>query len=149
MRSGSTSIPRNAAPFIVAASGCAPPKNRPPFLGPPQRRPPPHPPTPPVSSHLPPQPPAKMFLRRRHKRFVRPLQNPLRPDVNPASRGHLPIHHQSRAVQLMKAVPIVPVPHQIRIAKQHPRRIFMLSKNSHRLPRLPPHRLSALHATHQ
>src|SRR6266849_4998293 len=77
-----------------------------------------------------------VFLRRRRKRLVRPLQNPLRADVNPASRGHLPVHHQSRAIQFVEAVPIIPVPHQIRIAQQHPRSVFMRSENPHRLPRL-------------
>src|SRR5439155_12563703 len=74
--------------------------------------------------------------RRRRKRFERPLQNPLRANVDPASRRHLPVHHQSRTVQLMKAVPVIPVPHQIRIAQQHSRRVFMRPENPHWLPRL-------------
>ncbi len=85
-----------------------------------------------------------MFFRRCRKRFVRPLQNSLRADVNPASRRHLPVHHQPRAVQFVKAVPIIPVAHQIRIAQQHPRRIFMRPENPHPLSRLHQQRLVRL-----
>ncbi len=77
-----------------------------------------------------------MFLRCRRERFVRALQNPLRANVNPAPRGHLAVHHQPRAVEFVEALPIVPVAHQVRVAQQHPWRVFVRSKNSHRLARL-------------
>ncbi len=53
MRSASTSIPRNAAPFIVAASGCAPPI----------------PPMPPVTTSFPAKSPPKCFFAAACKRF--------------------------------------------------------------------------------
>ena len=79
---------------------------------------------------------AKMFFCRRRKRLVRSLQNSLRADVNPASRGHLPVHHQARAVQFVEFVPVVPVAYEVGIAQQHARRVLMRAKHGHRLSRL-------------
>ena len=74
-----------------------------------------------------------MFFGHGRKCFVGALQNSLRADVNPATRGHLAVHHQAGAVQFVEALPIIPVAHQIGIADQHARRMFMRAKHRHRL----------------
>ena len=56
-----------------------------------------------------------MLARRGCKRFVGPLQNSLRADVNPAARSHLAVHHQTRAIELIEIFPVAPVADQIRI----------------------------------
>ena len=75
----------------------------------------------------------KMFSPGRGERFVSALQNSLRADVDPASGGHLAVHHQAGAVELVEMLPVVPVPDEIRIRDQHARRIGVRAENSHRL----------------
>ena len=77
-----------------------------------------------------------MFACRGRKRFVRPLQNPLRSDIDPAPRGHLAVHHQAQPVQLVEALPIAPMPDQIGIANQHARRVLVRAEDADRLARL-------------
>ncbi len=89
MRSGSTSMPRNAAPFSVAASGCAPPI----------------PPMPPLTTSLPVEVPTEMLAAGGGERFVGALQNSLRADVDPASGGHLAVHHQARRGRVRRTAP--------------------------------------------
>ena len=80
MRAGSTSTHRATPPFIVTASGCAPPI----------------PPSPPVSVDASRERPAEVLRRRLGERLVRALQDPLRADVDPRARGHLAVHRQAR-----------------------------------------------------
>ncbi len=72
---------------------------------------------------------AEMLARRGCKRFVSTLQNSLRADVNPAAGGHLAVHHQAGAVELVEIFPVAPVADQIRICDQHARRISVRAKN--------------------
>ena len=57
-------------------------------------------------------------------------------NVNPASGGHLAVHHQAGTVEFVKLFPIIPVAHQIGIAKQNARGIVVSAKNGYRLSRL-------------
>ena len=45
------------------------------------------------------------------KSFVGALKDSLRPNVNPAARCHLPVHHQSGPIELVEMFPITPMPH--------------------------------------
>ena len=76
---------------------------------------------------------AKMFSSGRGKRFVGALQNSLRADVDPASGGHLAVHHQARAVELVEMLPVVPVADEIGIGDQHARRVGVRAENADRL----------------
>ena len=126
MRAGSTSIPRNAAPFMVAASGCAPPM----------------PPMPPVTTQL-----ARQSRRRNACRassregLERALHDALRADVDPRAGGHLAVHHQAQRFQPAEFVPVGPAPHQVGIGDQHARRLVVRAKHAHRLARLDQQRL--------
>ena len=62
-----------------------------------------------------------MFVRYRRKNLERPLDHPLRTEVNPRPRGHLAIHRESRALQLVELLPIRPMADQIGVGDQHPR----------------------------
>ncbi len=53
----------------------------------------------------------EMLPPRRRKSFVRPLKNSLRPNVNPAAGGHLPVHHQAGSIELVEMFPIAPMSH--------------------------------------
>ncbi len=121
-------MPRNAAPVIVAARGCAPPM----------------PPMPPETISLPLRSPPKLPLARRHKRLIRPLDDSLRADINPRPGGHLPVGHQPRALQFVELFPVGPVPHKVGVAEQHARRIVMRAQDAHRLARLNQQRLVVL-----
>ena len=72
----------------------------------------------------------KMFSRGRGECFVGALQNSLRADVDPASGGHLAVHHQAGAVELVEMFPVVPVADEIRIGDQDARRVGVRAKNS-------------------
>src|SRR5581483_8565209 len=76
--------------------------------------------------------------------FVRPLQNALGSDVNPTASGHLAIHRQAGAVEIMERFPIGPVADQVRIGDQDARRHRMRSENTYRLARLHEQRLVIL-----
>ena len=89
----------------------------------------------------PPQRPAVVLPPRLGKRLIRPLHDALGADVDPRPRRHLPVHHQTLAVQFIEMVPVRPVRHQIRVRNQHPRRIRMRPHHRHRPPRLHHQRL--------
>ena len=55
----------------------------------------------------------KVFSPGRGKRFVRALQNSLGADVDPAPGGHLAVHHQAGAVELVEILPVAPVSNEI------------------------------------
>jgi len=71
-----------------------------------------------------------------HKGFVGSLQNPLRTYVNPASRRHLPVHHQSFRLQFLKMLPGCPGRHQIAVGYEYPRCFGVRSNKPNRLARL-------------
>ena len=128
MRAGSTSMPRKQAPFMVAASGCAPPM----------------PPMPPETTSLPAQATRRNAFAPRRERLVRALHDSLAADVDPRPRRHLPVHRQPQLAPAVELVPVRPVPHQVRIGDQNPRRIIVRPENPHRLARLHQQRLVVL-----
>ena len=65
--------------------------------------------------------------------FVGALDDALRADVDPGSGGHLPVHHQSLAVQLVEVVPVRPVRDQVRVGDQYARCVGMGAEHPHRL----------------
>ena len=72
----------------------------------------------------------KMFSSGGGERFVGALQNSLRADVDPASGGHLAVHHQAGAVELVEMLPIVPMADEIGIRDQHARRVGVRAENA-------------------
>src|ERR1700729_1430504 len=44
----------------------------------------------------------EVFLRGSEKRFVSPLKNALRPDVDPRTGSHLTVHHEACTIQTIK-----------------------------------------------
>jgi hypothetical protein len=57
----------------------------------------------------------EVFLSGRGKRLVRPLENPLRADVDPASGRHLAEHRQPESLQSAELIPRRPPRHEQRI----------------------------------
>ena len=76
-------MPRKTAPFIVAASGCAPPM----------------PPRPPVNDEFSVERSAEMFPPGCGKSFKRALHDSLAADVNPRTGRHLAVHRQSQPLE--------------------------------------------------
>ena len=83
----------------------------------------------------------KMFSRGRCKGFVGALENSLRADVDPASCGHLAVHHQAGAIELVEMLPVAPVADEIRIRDEDARGVRVRAENSNRLARLDEKRL--------
>ena len=77
-----------------------------------------------------------MLTRQRPKRFVGALQDALRPDIDPAPRSHLAIHHQSFGLQLAEMIPIGPAADEIGVGDQHTRCILVRLEYPDRLSRL-------------
>ena len=119
------------APAKVAASGCAPPM----------------PPRPAVRIHLPFSDAAVVLAARLDEGLVRALHDALAADVDPRAGGHLPVHHQALAIELVEVLPGGPLGHQVRIGEQHPRRIDMRAEHAHRLARLDQQRLVLVQLT--
>ena len=129
-RSGarSTSTPRNAAPFIVAASGCAPPM-------PPE----------PAGHHQPPRERAAEVLPGAlGEGLVGALQDPLGADVDPRPGGHLAVHREAQRLEPAELVPGRPARHQVRVGDQHPRRLVVRAEDADRLAALHQQRLVVL-----
>ena len=117
---------RIAAPAIVAASGCAPPI----------------PPSPAVRIVRPAEVGrAEMLLARGGERLVRPLQDSLRADVDPAARGHLAEHRQAQRLEPAELVPRRPAGHEQRVRDQHARRPVVRPEDADRLAALDEQRL--------
>ena len=70
------------------------------------------------------------------ERLVGALQDPLRPDVDPRTGGHLPVHREPGVLQLAEGVPVRPLRDQHRVHDQHPWRHLVRAEHRHRLPRL-------------
>ena len=75
------------------------------------------------------------------KSLVSALHDALAADVDPAAGGHLAVHHQALAVELVKMLPGGPLGHQVGVGDQHPRGINMGAEHTHRLARLHQQRL--------
>ena len=74
-------MPRKHAPFMVAASGCAPPI----------------PPIPPDTTSLPASDPPKCLRAERGEGLVGALHDSLAADVDPRAGGHLAVHGEAHA----------------------------------------------------
>ena len=79
---------------------------------------------------------AVMLAPKLHKSFVRALHNPLRPNINPRAGGHLAVHHQALAVQLMKVLPRGPLGNEVGVGQQYTRRVCVRAQYGHRLAAL-------------
>ena len=78
--------------------------------------------------------------------LVGALHDALRADVDPRARGHLAVHHEALAIELVEAVPGRPVRHEVGVGDQHPRRVGVGAEHADRLARLDEQRLVALEA---
>ncbi len=90
------------------------------------------------------QRPAEMLAGGLGERLVRPLQDALRPDVDPRARGHLAVHHQPVALELAEDLPGRPLADEVRVGDEHPRRPGMRPDDPDRLARLDEQRLVVL-----
>src|ERR671922_2150095 len=68
--------------------------------------------------------------------LVRPLKDSLRADVDPRAGGHLPVHHQSRTLELSELLPRCPSTHEIAVRDEHAWRPRMRSEDRDRLATL-------------
>ena len=85
-----------------------------------------------------------MLPRDLDERLVGALHDPLGADVDPTARGHLAVHHEPLAVELMKVVPVRPGRHEVGIGDQHARGVGVRAKDADRLSRLDEQRLVVL-----
>src|SRR5690606_162965 len=77
-----------------------------------------------------------MFFPAGDERFVRALQYSLATDVDPASRCHLPVHHQPLGAELVKMVPGGPFRYEVAVGDEYAGRFWVGSDDAHGLPRL-------------
>ncbi len=76
-----------------------------------------------------------------HEGLVGALNDPLRADIDPRAGGHLAVHHQALAIELVEMGPVGPVRDEVRIGDQHARRIGMGAEHADRLAGLHQKRL--------
>ena len=67
------------------------------------------------------------------KGLVGALHNALGADVDPAAGGHLAVHHQASAVELVEVLPVGPFGHQVGVGQQHAGRPGVGAKHADRL----------------
>ncbi len=70
------------------------------------------------------------------ERLKRALDDALRADVNPAARGHLAVHHQPGAIELVEHFPIGPFGNEVGVGDEHARRVLVRAEDADRLARL-------------
>ena len=87
---------------------------------------------PPVTTSLPASG-AEMAVGECCEGLERALQDPLGADVDPASRGHLAVHHQALAVEFVKMLPVGPFPDKIRVGNDYAWRHVVGGKDGHGL----------------
>ena len=68
--------------------------------------------------------------------LVRALDDALRADVDPAAGGHLAVHHEPLAIELVEHLPIRPFGHEVGVGDEHARRILVGAEHADRLARL-------------
>ena len=68
--------------------------------------------------------------------LVGALDDALRADVDPAAGGHLAVHHQPLAIELVEHLPIGPFGHEVGVGDEHPRRVLVGAEHADRLARL-------------
>ncbi len=76
---------------------------------------------------------AEVLTRGLRERLVGALQDALRADVDPRARGHLAVHHQALAVELVEVLPGGPRRHQHRVRDEHARRVGVRAEDTDRL----------------
>ena len=79
---------------------------------------------------------AELLLTALGQGLVGPLQDALRSDVDPRSRGHLAVHREALGLQAPERVPIGPLRDQHRVRDQHPGSRGLRAEHADRLPRL-------------
>src|SRR4029453_8817348 len=57
--------------------------------------------------------------------FVSALDDALRADVDPAARGHLAVHHEPLAIELVERLPIRPFGHDVGVGGEAGRRTLV------------------------
>ena len=85
--------------------------------------------------------PAEPLRGDRGERLVGALQDPLRADVDPRARGHLPVHGQAELLEPAELGPGRPVADEVRVGDQHARRPLVRPQHADRLARLDQQRL--------
>ena len=68
--------------------------------------------------------------------LVGALNDALGADIDPRAGGHLAVHHQALAIELVEMIPGRPVRHEVGIGDQHARRVGMGAEHADRLARL-------------
>ncbi len=84
------------------------------------------------------------LLGHRGERLVGALHDALRPDVDPRPGRHLAVHGQAHGLQPAELRPVRPVPHQVRVGDQHPRRPLVGAQHANRFAGLHQQRLVLL-----
>ena len=79
---------------------------------------------------------AEMPLSDAAERFVRTLHDPLRANVDPRSRSHLPIHRESGAFQLAELLPCRPSPDEVGVGNENARGMRVRAKHGDRFAAL-------------
>ena len=75
------------------------------------------------------------------QRFVSALQDSLRADVDPAARGHLPVHRQSTILEIAEGLERRPRRYEQRIGDEHARGVVVRPEDADGFPRLHEQRL--------
>ncbi len=65
------------------------------------------------------------FLGDGRERLVGALEDPLRPDVDPRTGRHLPVHGQSERFEPAELGPVRPIGHEVRVGDEHARGPFV------------------------
>ena len=120
--------PAPTPPFIVAASGWAPPM----------------PPRPAETNTRPARLPPNCRLASRRERLVGALQDALRADVDPAAGRHLAVHRQALVLEIAEVLPRGPRGHEQGVGDEHARRARVRAEDADRLARLHEQRLVVL-----
>src|SRR5438093_1194456 len=79
---------------------------------------------------------AEMFPRARRERLVRPLDDPLGPDVRPSAGRHLPVHREAQLLELVERLPVRPLRDEVGVRDQDPWSIAVRLEDRHRLAAL-------------
>src|SRR5262249_33695842 len=87
---------------------------------------------------------AEMPPGARRERFLLPLKNPLRADVDPTAGGHLAVHRQAHLFEPAKLLPRRPFRHEQAVGDQDARRQLVRLQHADRLARLHEQRLVVL-----
>ena len=87
---------------------------------------------------------AEMLARAFREGLVGPLQDALRPDVDPAAGGHLAVHREAERVEPPELVPGGPAGHQVGVGDEDARRLLMRAEDADRLAALDQQRLVVL-----